>query len=233
METPARAKEKDSRPRLSAEEKRQLLANLDLEGASLSTIVVVFNILNSLVFFSVHHRTRQFQETLAQALENFRNHQEGQVMRVPRPVRAITMREFADKYNGDIGACLRGLQRERQGGEPTLDLISKKRKWKETGDPQPSGDAESPRAPKTGLSPLKPLLSRSRITVDIARVASPVKMDAARLLKARLNKTPRTVRPFLSSCGLCADHTTRSELPATHTRTSVQPPRQNRLLQDQ
>ncbi|KAL5482783.1 hypothetical protein ACEPAI_9378 [Sanghuangporus weigelae] len=173
METPARNKEKDGRPRLSAEEKRQLLANLDLE---------------------VHHRAREFQETLAQVLENFKNHHEGQVLRVPKLVRGITMGEFADKYNGDINACLRGLQRERQGGEPTLDSASRKRKWKDTEDPLVSGNSESPRAPKTGSSPLKLLLNKSRMMVDIARVASPVKMDAAKLLKARLNKTPKSIR---------------------------------------
>ncbi|KAL5512824.1 hypothetical protein ACEPAG_3090 [Sanghuangporus baumii] len=173
METPARNKEKGSRPRLASEEKKQLLANLDLE---------------------VHHRARQFQETLSQVLENFKNHHEGQVLRVPKLVRSITMGEFADKYDGDINACLRGLQRERQGGEPILDPESRKRKWKDAGDPPVTGNAESPRAPKSGSSPLKLLLNKSRMMVDIARIASPVKMDAAKLLKARLNKTPKSIR---------------------------------------
>ncbi|EJC98846.1 uncharacterized protein FOMMEDRAFT_148866 [Fomitiporia mediterranea MF3/22] len=155
METPPRERPKDSRPRLSSDEKKQLLANLDLE---------------------VQHRARQFEETLAQVLENFKNHHEGQVLRVPKLVRGITMAEFADKYNGDINACLRGLQRERQGGEPTLDPASKKRKWKDTDEQPGPEDAESSRAPKT------------------ARFGSPVKMNAANIIKSRLNKTPSTQR---------------------------------------
>ncbi|KAH8108674.1 hypothetical protein DFH11DRAFT_1516417, partial [Phellopilus nigrolimitatus] len=145
---------KSTRRRYTAEEKKQLLANLDIEVA---------------------HRTRQFEESLAQILESFRNHHEGQVLRVPKLVRNITMAEFADKYNGDINECLRGVQRQRHGGEPTLDSSLKKRKWKDSDDVPGPEDAESSRASKT------------------ARIASPVKMDAAKILKARLNKTPKTV----------------------------------------
>ena len=59
------------------------------------------------------------------------------------------MAEFSDKYNGDINACLRGLQKDRQGGEVVPDENSpRKRKW------QPSQEspshAESSRAAKTG-----------------------------------------------------------------------------------
>ncbi|PAV17339.1 Nbl1 borealin amino-terminal [Pyrrhoderma noxium] len=153
METPIRESKKDGRRRFTSEEKKQLLANLDLEVA---------------------HRTRQFEETLAQALDNFMNHHEGQVLRVPKLVRSITMAEFADKYNGDINECLRGLQRDKQGGEPTLDPALRKRKWKDS--EEPIEDLENRRASKT------------------ARFVSPVKMNAAKILKARLNKTPATTR---------------------------------------
>lgn len=100
----------------------------------------------------VVHRTRQFEESLAQILESFRNHHEGQVLRVPKLVRNITMAEFADKYNGDINECLRGVQRQRHGGEPTLDSSLKKRKWKDSDDVPGPEDAESSRASKTGTS---------------------------------------------------------------------------------
>lgn len=107
------------------------------------------------VFFQVAHRTRQYEESLVQILENFRNHHEGLVLRVPKLVRNITMAEFADKYNGDINECLRGLQREKQGGEPTLDPTLKKRKWKDTEEALESGEAESStRATKAGMSTL-------------------------------------------------------------------------------
>ncbi|KAI8986205.1 hypothetical protein BD414DRAFT_487971 [Trametes punicea] len=94
-----------------AEEKEQLLANLDLEVA---------------------HKTRQFEEWLADALENFRRHQEGLILRIPRIVRNVTLREFA-KYNGDIQECVKGLKRELLGAEDnTIDPSMRKRKWVES-----------------------------------------------------------------------------------------------------
>lgn len=78
------------------------------------------------------------------------NHHEGQVLRVPKLVRSITMAEFADKYNGDINECLRGLQRDKQGGEPTLDPALRKRKWKDS--EEPIEDLENRRASKTGIN---------------------------------------------------------------------------------
>lgn len=40
------------------------------------------------------------------------------------------MREFGTNYNGDIQAALRGLQKERMGGEVTeIDKSTRKRKW--------------------------------------------------------------------------------------------------------
>ncbi|KAI0373905.1 hypothetical protein BV20DRAFT_937226 [Pilatotrama ljubarskyi] len=95
----------------SAEEKAQLLANLDLEVA---------------------HKTRQFEEWLADALENFRRHQEGLILRIPRIVRNVTLRDFA-KYNGDIQECVKGLKRELLGGDDnTIDMGTRKRKWIES-----------------------------------------------------------------------------------------------------
>ncbi|KAH0832339.1 hypothetical protein J3R83DRAFT_13355 [Lanmaoa asiatica] len=91
------------------EEKQQLIKNLDIE---------------------VEHRVRQLEEWLAVALENFRLHQEGLISRIPKLVRGVTMGEFADKYNGDIQACLRGLQSERMGEtEFEIDRDTRKRKW--------------------------------------------------------------------------------------------------------
>ncbi|KIP10248.1 hypothetical protein PHLGIDRAFT_11472 [Phlebiopsis gigantea 11061_1 CR5-6] len=120
----------------TAEEKAQLLANLDLE---------------------VSHRARQFEEWLADALENFRMHQEALISRVPRLVRDITLREFA-KYNGDIQACLKGVQREKLGGEAeAIDKNTRKRKWVESQEVEgKAGDTsgtEPPKAAKTGECP--------------------------------------------------------------------------------
>ncbi|KAL4251803.1 hypothetical protein ABKN59_004639 [Abortiporus biennis] len=123
--------------RFTAEEKGQLIANLELE---------------------VEHRTKQFEEWLADALENFKLHQEGLISRVPRLVRNITMRDFA-KYNGDVQECLKGLQRERLGGEVSgIDKTTRKRKWVESQEAESSkagssngdtADVESTKGPKS------------------------------------------------------------------------------------
>jgi hypothetical protein len=45
----------------------------------------------------------------------------------------VTMAEFADTYNGDIQACLRGLV----GGAPPdleIDRETRKRKWEEASE---------------------------------------------------------------------------------------------------
>ncbi|KAI0822010.1 hypothetical protein BC628DRAFT_1328258 [Trametes gibbosa] len=95
----------------SADEKEQLLANLDLEVA---------------------HKTRQFEDWLADALENFQRHQEGLILRIPRIVRSVTLKDFA-KYNGDIQECVKGLKRELLGAEDsTIDPSTRKRKWVES-----------------------------------------------------------------------------------------------------
>ncbi|RDB17937.1 hypothetical protein Hypma_000903 [Hypsizygus marmoreus] len=116
------------------EEKQQLLANLDIEVA---------------------HRTRQFESWLADRLENFNMHQEGQVSRIPKQVRNMTMREFGEKYNGNIQAALRGFQKERfvaAGGEGSLgelDKEARKRKWVASHDIGGEGRELEAKAPKT------------------------------------------------------------------------------------
>lgn len=150
MDTPLKSLRIDQRRKYTTEEKQQLLRNLELEGKPRLLNLLWFcrtNARNSIVA----HRTRQFEESLAQILENFKNHHEGQVLRVPKLVRNITMAEFADKYNGDINECLRGLQRERQGGESSLaDLEMRKRKWRLLDESLGPDHAESSRAPKQG-----------------------------------------------------------------------------------
>ncbi|KAG2357600.1 hypothetical protein BDR07DRAFT_1419945 [Suillus spraguei] len=102
----------DTSRKYTPEEKQQLLQNLDIE---------------------VEHRVRQLEEWLADALKNFRLHQEGLIARIPKLVRGVTMGEFADTYNGDIQACLRGLV----GGAPPnleIDRETRKRKWEEASE---------------------------------------------------------------------------------------------------
>lgn len=151
MDTPLKSLRIDQRRKYSTEEKQQLLRNLELEGKPWLLKLLRFCRTDANPASIVAHRTRQFEESLAQILENFKNHHEGQVLRVPKLVRNITMAEFADKYNGDINECLRGLQRERQGGESSLaDLEMRKRKWRLLDESLGPDHAESSRAPKQG-----------------------------------------------------------------------------------
>jgi hypothetical protein len=94
----------------SVDEKQQLIANLEIE---------------------VNHRKNQFKSWLNDHLENFSIHQEGLVSRIPKQVRAMKMRDFGAKYNGNIQAALRGVQREKlvAGGATEIDKSTRKRKW--------------------------------------------------------------------------------------------------------
>ncbi|KAH7885024.1 hypothetical protein F5I97DRAFT_1810477 [Phlebopus sp. FC_14] len=132
----------DATRKYTPEEKEHLIKNLDIE---------------------VEHRVRQLEEWLAVALQNFQLHQEGLISRIPKLVRSVTMGEFADKYNGDIQACLRGIQAERMGGAEALEIDrdTRKRKWaaaQEEAEASGSGSAghegEPARATKTGASSL-------------------------------------------------------------------------------
>ena len=109
---------------------------------------------------AVAHKLRQFEAWLADALENFRIHQEGLISRIPKPVRSMTMREF-QKYGGDVQAASKGLQRDKLGGGPEaaeVDKLARKRKWvaSQEADAEASGsgtprlDSESSRAVKNG-----------------------------------------------------------------------------------
>ncbi|KAF7978495.1 hypothetical protein HWV62_45643 [Athelia sp. TMB] len=124
----------DTKRKYTSEEKKQLLENLDIE---------------------VEHKVRQFEAWLSDALENFRIYQEGQISRVPKLVRGLTMREFGEKYNGDVQAALRGVQRERMGmdadsgaGDIEIDKSTRKRKWVASMEEQQL--AEGSKAAKNG-----------------------------------------------------------------------------------
>ena len=63
------------------------------------------------------------------------------------------MREFA-KYNGDVQACLKGIQREKLGGDAaaatTIDKSTRKRKWVESQETEKA--AEEPEGSKGAKS---------------------------------------------------------------------------------
>ncbi|PPQ65846.1 hypothetical protein CVT26_000780 [Gymnopilus dilepis] len=165
--------------RYTPEEKRHLIENLDIEVA---------------------HRTRQFEAWLSDRLEHFTMHQEGQIFRIPKQVRTMTMREFGQKYEGNIQLALRGYQKERlaaAGADATLGEIDKsmrKRKWvasqeneaEASGSSQPK-DTDSQRLPKTARTlPPSPQKVAGSST-------GPGTAQRARLL-SNINKTPGTSR---------------------------------------
>ncbi|KAI0259822.1 hypothetical protein BC834DRAFT_832825 [Gloeopeniophorella convolvens] len=110
------------RAQFTSEEKQQLLANLDIEVA---------------------HRTRQLESWLSDTLAAFRNRHERQLAYIPHLVRGMTMADFADKYDGDIQAALRGLQKERLAVDVApIDRNAMKRKWAPTNDEGDENRAE-------------------------------------------------------------------------------------------
>ncbi|KAK0201736.1 hypothetical protein DFS33DRAFT_1015544 [Desarmillaria ectypa] len=156
----------------SAEEKSQLIANLNLEVA---------------------HRACQLRSWLSGGLENFRIHQEGHVSRIPKQIRGMTMREFGEKYNGNVQAALRGVQREKlasAGNDPAFGEIDKnmrKRKLLTSQDQGATADPSEPRAVKNARleSPQrKPGSSTGPGTAQRARLLS------------RVTKTPGKGRPL-------------------------------------
>jgi Nbl1 / Borealin N terminal len=89
-------------------------------------------------------------------------HQEGQVSRIPKQVRNMKMREFGEKYNGNVQAALRGFQKEKfvaiggDGALGELDKDARKRKWVasqevESGDGK---DQDSFKVLKNGQAPM-------------------------------------------------------------------------------
>ena len=107
------------------DQKHQLLANLDIEGTLLS-----LQRCSPSHIASVAHRTRQLESWLSDTLAAFRNRHERQLTYIPHLVRGMTMADFGDKYDGDVQAALRGLQKERLTVDVApLDRSEMKRKW--------------------------------------------------------------------------------------------------------
>ncbi|TFK70359.1 hypothetical protein BDN72DRAFT_795291 [Pluteus cervinus] len=188
-----------SNRKYSEEEKRQLLANLEIEVA---------------------HRTRQFEAWLADHLENFSVHQQGQVSRIPKQVRNMTMREFGDKYGGNVQAALRGYQRERlvaAGADATLGEIDKsmrKRKWVASQEAI-DGDTSTSQQSKE----LEPRASKNARTIAAVpqhkprpgSSTGPGTAQRSRLLNGGVNRTPSASR-------------TLSRIPASPSPQKPRPP---------
>lgn len=159
---------------------------------------------------TVAHRTRQFEEWLADSLETFKRRHETIIMRIPRAVREVSMAEFA-KYNGDIQECLKALTKGMLGGEVSaIDKNSRKRKWIASQEAElekldaksgsQSHDRESSRGVKSGMA-CQGCCGRSVSHVDLARIipSTPKRTGpasgpgTAQRARSVLPKTPATV----------------------------------------
>ncbi|TBU44509.1 hypothetical protein BD309DRAFT_958302 [Dichomitus squalens] len=204
----------------SAEEKEQLLANLDLEVA---------------------HKTRQFEDWLEDTLENFRRHQETLISRMPRIVRSVTMREFA-KYKGDIQAAVKGLSRELLGSEDaTIDLTTRKRKWVESqeveGKEEPARGVKNARTvvatpkknpvasvvPQSAQKSRLPITKTPAKTRNISRIPSGAVSPSPQKGVSKPLGFPRTPSRFASPAKPSQARATNSRVPSSSTFNPVLP----------
>ncbi|GJJ13297.1 hypothetical protein Clacol_007549 [Clathrus columnatus] len=177
METPPRKVTQglpsQSQRKYTEDEKKQLLINLELE---------------------VQDRIRQFEAYLAHSLEAFRLRHENEVTRIPRAVRALTMGEFADKYDGDVNNALQAIAKARlEASDDSLGDVVRKKVFARAflftprimliPPPDRSGVFLGKwEATHETTEPAEPARSTKN-----ARLTSPLKKDGAR---AKLNKTP-------------------------------------------
>ncbi|KAF8208881.1 hypothetical protein K438DRAFT_1573514 [Mycena galopus ATCC 62051] len=120
----------------NVDEKQHLIANLEIE---------------------VNHRRLQFRSWLNDHLENFSIHQEGLVSRIPKQVRAMKMRDFGAKYNGNIQAALRGVQRDKfvAAGATEIDKSTRKRKWVASQESEHDASEKAAKNARLTVSPQK------------------------------------------------------------------------------
>lgn len=101
----------------------------------------------------VAHRSRQLKAELEIKLETFILHQQALISRIPKQVRNMTMREFGQKYEGNLQSALRGYQKERlaaagiDASMGEIDKTERKRKWVASQEPEAesSGSSSQPK----------------------------------------------------------------------------------------
>ncbi|TRM61052.1 hypothetical protein BD626DRAFT_406222 [Schizophyllum amplum] len=83
--------------------------------------------------FEVEQRTEEMRRWLQLSLDQFKQHQQNLVGRIPKHVRNMTLRELRDKYNGDMQAATIGgpMERLQEVGMREREELNKKRKWAE------------------------------------------------------------------------------------------------------
>ncbi|KAJ6559249.1 hypothetical protein DFH09DRAFT_524198 [Mycena vulgaris] len=169
----------------NVDEKQHLVANLEIE---------------------VNHRKTQFKSWLNDHLENFSIHQEGLVSRIPKQVRAMTMRDFGAKYNGNIQAALRGVQRDKfvAAGATEIDKSTRKRKWVASQEAEHDASGDSQKAPKnarmTASPQKKPGSSTGPGTAQRARILAAAGVKSSTMSRTFGSPSPHKLRaPFNSS----------------------------------
>ncbi|KAI0087817.1 hypothetical protein BDY19DRAFT_985904 [Irpex rosettiformis] len=148
----------------TAEQKLQLLNNLDLETS---------------------HRIQRLESWLLDHLTNFRIRQEGLMTHIPKSLRNMPMRDFA-KYNGDIKKAVQGLQAQSYGQVEGIDKTTRKRKWIESQEQEQEAEQ---RAAEESAKPVK----NARMTAATPKKASGISGNPIRGRLPSL-KTPAHTR---------------------------------------
>ncbi len=88
-----------------------------------------------LLSLSVDHKTRQFRIALNTMLESFSRRQETEVMRIPKELRSLTMRDLNAQWGGSWSATLQkikqaALEKERreEKGDDVVEKVEEMRK---------------------------------------------------------------------------------------------------------
>ncbi|KAI0304513.1 hypothetical protein B0F90DRAFT_1809318 [Multifurca ochricompacta] len=173
------------------EQKEQLLTNLDIEVA---------------------HRTRQLESWLSDTLAAFRNRHERQLAYIPHLV-------LRDKYDGDIQAALRGLQKERLALDVApVDRNAMKRKWASTLEEESENRSEN----SAGNTDNHIKASKNpRIAPPSPRKKPPPFLGSTSMSHIHPPKTPGTVSSLARQVRVPSTSTFKPSIP----KTPAYPPR--------
>ena len=103
----------------SAAERQSLLEIFDLEGGSDSTALT-----------TVEDRARAFQAALSATLSSFKIRSETELIRIPRELRSLTLRELRERWGGSWkGTLLRVAKEKVEERAKEFELIEERKRW--------------------------------------------------------------------------------------------------------
>lgn len=103
----------------SATERQSLLEIFDLEGG---------RVLAKLT--AVEDRARAFQAALSATLSSFKIHAETELIRIPRDVRSLTLRELRERWGGSWVGTLQRMAKEKvEERAKEFELIEERKRW--------------------------------------------------------------------------------------------------------